>query len=65
MSSETLSNRSTRIIWRWPAVLAILTAFGLMSALLGQGGIWWALSWAALATPIVVTLVCIHRRRRP
>lgn len=63
MSTETLSNRSVRI-WRWPAVLAVLTAFGLMSALLGQGGIWWALSWAALATPVVVALVCIQRRQR-
>jgi hypothetical protein len=50
-------------IWRWPATLAVLTIFGLLSALLGQGGLWWVLSWAALAAPIGVALVCIHRRR--
>jgi hypothetical protein len=63
MNTDTSRNRSARI-WRWPAALALLTTFGLLSALLGQGGLWWALSWATLATPIVVTLVCIQRRRR-
>jgi hypothetical protein len=33
--------RTPRPIWRWPVVLAILTVFGLLSALLGQGGLWW------------------------
>ena len=33
-------------IWRWPLVLAGLTLFGLLSALLGEGGVWWVLSWA-------------------
>jgi hypothetical protein len=60
---DILSNRSA-LIWRWPAVLAMLTVFGLLSALLGQGGIWWALSWAALSSPILVVLACIQRRRR-
>jgi hypothetical protein len=35
-------------VWRWPLVLAGLTLFGLLSALLGEGGVWWVLSWAAL-----------------
>jgi hypothetical protein len=52
-------------LWRWPAAIAILTVFGLVSALIGHGGIWWGLSWAALAVPIVVILICIQRRRRP
>ncbi|WP_213774030.1 hypothetical protein [Bradyrhizobium sp. dw_78] len=51
-------------VWRWPMVLAVLTVFGLLSALLGQGGIWWALSWAALASPLVVILACVWMRRR-
>jgi hypothetical protein len=38
MSLVTLSHRSMRI-WRWPATLAVLTIFGLLSALLGQGGL--------------------------
>ncbi len=36
-------------LWGWPLVLAGLVTFGLLSALLGQGGIWWVLSWIALA----------------
>lgn len=56
--------RSVGRVWRWPAVLAMLTVFGLLSALIGQGGIWWALSWVALAIPLVVILCCIKARRR-
>lgn len=41
-------------IWRWPVVLAAPTMLGLLSALLGQGGLWWAASWIALATPLIV-----------
>ncbi len=53
-------------IWRWPSLLAGLTMFGLVSALLGQGGVWWVLSWVALATPLVVTAgFMIGSRRRP
>ena len=40
--------------WGPPITLAVLTMFGLLSALLGQGGIWWWLSWAALAVPLIV-----------
>jgi hypothetical protein len=52
-------------LWRWPATLAILTTFGLLSALLGQGGLWWVLSWIALAIPLVVAVVCFQRQQRP
>jgi hypothetical protein len=48
-------------IWRWPLVLAVLIVFGLVSALLGQGGIWWGLSWIALATPLLVVVTCVGR----
>ena len=44
-------------IWYWPPVLAGLTLFGLLSALLGEGGVWWVLSWIALAVPLL-TIVC-------
>ncbi len=41
-------------LWGWPLMLAVLTIFGLLSALLGQGGLWWVLSWIALAIPLAV-----------
>jgi hypothetical protein len=41
-------------VWRWPVVLALLTALGLVSALLGDGA-WDAASWIALGIP---TSVC-------
>ena len=50
-------------VWRWPLVLAGLTLFGLLSALLGEGGLWWVLSWIALATPLIVAVVCLARSR--
>jgi hypothetical protein len=52
-------------IWRWPVVLAALTVFGLLSALLGHGGLWWVLSWAALAVPLLVIAAAWQKRRRP
>ncbi|MFD2182100.1 hypothetical protein [Rhodoplanes azumiensis] len=51
--------------WRWPIVLAVSTLVGLLAALIGGGGVWWAVSWAALASPLVVLVVCLipHDRR--
>jgi len=48
-------------VWRWPITLAALTLFGLLSALLGEGGVWWALSWTALAVPLLVIVVCVAK----
>lgn len=41
--------------------LWVLTAFGLLSALLGQHGIWYGLSWLALAAPLVAVGAVISR----
>lgn len=49
-------------VWRWPALLAALTVFGLLSALLGQREVWWGLSWVALTTPLAVIGYCLSRR---
>jgi hypothetical protein len=51
-------------VWCWPLWLAGLSLLGLLSALLGQGGIWWVLSWVALATPLVVIACCLWPRRQ-
>jgi hypothetical protein len=51
--SATRTRRSLGRIWRWPALLAVLTVL-LLSALIGQTGFWWALSWIALAAPLAV-----------
>lgn len=40
-------------IWGWPIILALLSTFGLLAALLGVG-LWHWLSWIALSVPIVV-----------
>jgi hypothetical protein len=51
--------------WGWPVALAGLTVFGLLSALLGEGGLWWALSWTALATPLLVSARHVMRPPQP
>jgi hypothetical protein len=63
--SSHYRRRSPVQLWRWPAAIALLTIFGLLSALLGQGGVWWVLSWVALAVPLALILYFIHMRRRP
>ena len=51
-------------VWGWPIALAVLSIFGLLSALLGQGGVWWVLSWIALTVPLGVIVVCLRGPRR-
>jgi len=49
-------------VWLWPIILAALSLFGLLSALLGQGGVWWTLSWITLTAPLLVILWCYLRK---
>jgi uncharacterized membrane protein YjjP (DUF1212 family) len=59
-------HRTAAEIWRWPTVLAILTICGLLSALLGQWGIWLVLSWIALASPLLLIVrYGLAQRRLP
>ncbi|MFW2455876.1 hypothetical protein [Methyloversatilis discipulorum] len=43
--------KSNAAIFRWPLLIAALTAAGLLSALVGDEA-WDALSWALLAVPV-------------
>lgn len=47
-------------IWGMPIALGVVSAVGLLSALLGDG-VWDALSWIALTIPIAVPLWHIAR----
>lgn len=49
-------------IWRWPTLLALLSLFGLLAALLADG-LWDLLSWLALSVPVAVCAVYGLRRR--
>ena len=40
-------------VFGWPILLALSSAIGLISALLGDG-VWDALSWNSLAAPVLV-----------
>lgn len=44
---------ANQLIWRWPVLLALLSATGLVSALLsdGLGDVW---AWFSLAVPVSV-----------
>jgi hypothetical protein len=52
---------SRRTLWMIPALLALVTLLGLLAALIGEGGIWWPLSWATLTVPCVCSLYCLVR----
>ena len=45
------TGRTRQAPWAIPALLALVTLFGLLAALVGEGGIWWPLSWVTLAVP--------------
>ena len=47
--------------WRWPALLAVLTVVGLLSALLGGEGPWRVLSWVTLSVPLAIVLWSLLR----
>ncbi|BFO01964.1 MULTISPECIES: hypothetical protein [Pseudomonas] len=48
-------SQSTRRIFAWPALIAVLGAAGLFAALLGDGG-WDVLSWVGLGVPAALGL---------
>ncbi|MEG9622593.1 hypothetical protein [Pseudomonas guariconensis] len=48
-------SQSTRRIFAWPALIAVLGAAGLFAALLGDGG-WDVLSWVGLGVPALLGL---------
>jgi len=62
MVKKTSRSGTFRFVWGMPILLAVLTMFGLLAALLATG-IWHWLSWFALATPIVVGLWYSLRRK--
>lgn len=50
-------------LWAWPIVLGVLTATGLVSALVSESwGDWW--SWFALGVPVAVMTVFWRGRPR-
>ncbi|KAF1050218.1 hypothetical protein [Xylophilus sp.] len=49
--------------WRMPVALAVLTALGLLCALLGTGG-WHVAAWCALVGPPAVCIAALLRARR-
>jgi hypothetical protein len=57
------TRHSLRQIFWLPAIIALVIAFGLVSALLGDG-IWDAASWIALVFPLVIVSFFICRKAR-
>lgn len=45
---------SFRRQWLWPIVLAVVTIAGVIAALVGESGLWWASSWLMMSVPLVV-----------
>lgn len=62
MKPPTRPTNSVVKIFAIPLVLAALSLFGLISALLGNG-LYDILAWLTLAAPTVVILACVLRQR--
>lgn len=59
-----MSTTSFGRVWCMPLVFAVLTAFGLLDALVGPED-WRWLSWLALASPVLCALwFCVCKRRQ-
>jgi hypothetical protein len=57
--------RGLWMIFRWPLLLAVLSLFGLISALVGDE-VYDLLSWLSLAVPLLlVGVVWVRLRRKP
>lgn len=48
-----MSHQQLKKVWEAPALLGVITLFGLLSALLGTG-LWSVLAWAAMIAPLVI-----------
>ncbi len=48
-------------IWGLPLLLAALTLFGLLSALLGTG-IWYWVAWHSISVPLIVIFLKIYAK---
>ncbi|MCJ1878063.1 hypothetical protein [Pseudomonas nitroreducens] len=57
--------RGLWMIFRWPLARAVLSTFGLLSALLGDG-VFDVLSWISLGVPLLlIVFVGMRMPRRP
>ncbi|MGY4474099.1 hypothetical protein [Bradyrhizobium sp. USDA 3364] len=57
----SITRRSITQVFLTPALISAVIAFGLVSALLGDG-IWDQASWLALAVPLAVIAFYLFRR---
>ncbi|GAB4058900.1 hypothetical protein [Uliginosibacterium sediminicola] len=55
MSAAQKPRNSLLRVWAMPVLLAALTLFGLLAALLGSGA-WHVLSWVSLCLPLLIVL---------
>jgi hypothetical protein len=62
MLARTNTSRSLRVVFAVPALLAVATAIGLVSALVGDG-IWDLVSWMLLGIPVALAIWFMRLRR--
>lgn len=51
-----MQNKSWMQIFKWPLAICLLTTYGLVVALIEDGGNWELLSILALSTPVAVMI---------
>jgi hypothetical protein len=63
MNPGTSSTRGRWQTWKAPLLFALVTALGLMSALLGEQLSWKVIAWLALGIPVVTSIGFAWLRR--
>lgn len=51
-----MPNKDLTQIFKWPTVIGLLTAYGLVAALIVDGGHWEQLAVLALTVPVVIMM---------
>jgi uncharacterized sodium:solute symporter family permease YidK len=59
-----MNYQSVKKVWGAPLVLALITLFGLLAALLGTG-VCYGLSWIAMVIPIFIICLKIWWQKTP
>lgn len=59
-----MNYKSFKKVWGAPLVLAIITLFGLLAALLGTG-VWYGLSWLSMIIPLFIICLKIWWQKIP
>lgn len=51
-----MQNKNLKQVFKWPAIIGLLTSYGLVAALIDDGGNWEQVANLALSIPVAVII---------